>query len=272
MYQKLPMELEKTEKSQKLDKKISSNSDIAPDWSIFQSSVGSSAGHSISSVRLRLAGTFFEYHNEIAGPKDIRKAIIDDLRRGIQVIVREGDLVEEINIVKIYRDRVIIRMPDGTDEQLWLNFSGRQTPSLTGPSTNNVQDADSRKIVGDKFGGRQVGENRWVFSRQSLLDYYKELRDEPERLVKVFDSLRPIYEQGANRINGYSLNVEGEAEFFKSVGFRQGDIVRTVNSMNMTSRKRAEYFIGEFISDRANAFIIDIERDGKPQKLIYEVR
>jgi hypothetical protein len=42
--------------------------------------------------------------------------------------------------------------------------------------------------------------------------------------------------------------------------------------MDMTSRTRAEYFIKEFIHDRANAFILEVERGGDPVKLIYQFR
>ena len=73
-------------------------------------------------------------------------------------------------------------------------------------------------------------------------------------------------------ITGYQLGVEGEADFFGSVGLKAGDVVRKVNSMPMTSRRRAEYFIGEFVENRGSAFVLDVERDGTPQKLIYEIR
>ena len=70
----------------------------------------------------------------------------------------------------------------------------------------------------------------------------------------------------------YVLDVEGEADFFRAVGLVQGDVVRRVNSMEMTNRNRAEYFIREFVVDRVNAFVIDIERDGEPTRLMYHVR
>jgi hypothetical protein len=156
---------------------------------------------------------------------------------------------------------------------LWLNFSkpaggavgaepGAETPS-------KGREADVGPT--DKFGGRQVGDNRWVFRRQAIMDYYSTLRDEPERLVRIFDSMKPMYD-AENRIEGYHLGIEGEADFFAAAGLREGDVVRKVNSMEMTSRRRAEYFIKEFVADRANAFIIDVERDGQPLKLMYEVR
>ena len=68
------------------------------------------------------------------------------------------------------------------------------------------------------------------------------------------------------------LDVAGEADFFAAMGMQQGELIRKVNSMNMTSQKRAEYFMGEFMKYLVNAFVLDIERGGKPEKLIYLVR
>jgi type II secretory pathway component PulC len=66
--------------------------------------------------------------------------------------------------------------------------------------------------------------------------------------------------------------MEGEKEFFSAAGLQEGDVVRKVNSMNMTSQKRAEYFIGEFLQNRVTALVFDIERENKAQKLIYFIR
>jgi type II secretory pathway component PulC len=119
--------------------------------------------------------------------------------------------------------------------------------------------------------GKKVEADRWIFSRDKLLAYYQDLLDEPARLAKVFDSLKPLYDEN-RRITGYVLGVEGEGDFFKAVGLREGDIVRSVNSLEMTSRRRAEYFIREFVGNRLNIFVLDVQRKEGPQKLIYEVR
>ncbi|MEI7782138.1 MAG: hypothetical protein WCJ18_09475 [Planctomycetota bacterium] len=63
-----------------------------------------------------------------------------------------------------------------------------------------------------------------------------------------------------------------EAGVLMELAVREGDVVRKVNSMIMTSQKRAEYFIGEFLQNRVSAIVFDIERDNKPQKLIYFIR
>ena len=40
----------------------------------------------------------------------------------------------------------------------------------------------------------------------------------------------------------------------------------------MTNRRRAEFFIKEFVGDRVNAFVIELERGGTTNKFIYHVR
>ena len=73
-------------------------------------------------------------------------------------------------------------------------------------------------------------------------------------------------------IAGYVLGMEGEKEFFQAAGLQDGDVVRKVNSINMTSQKRAEYLIREFLQSRISALVFDIERDNQAQKLIYFIR
>lgn len=243
------------------------------DWSVFQSLDGNLAAEgSALAARFRLAGTFFAYSEGVReGTNDTRKAILDDLRSGAQRIVSENERIGEVEVVKIFRDRVVLRDSVG-EEQLWLSFSPRGPVAVATAGTNDpaVARADL-PVQPNRFGGNQVGENRWVFSRQALLDYYQDLRDEPERLVKVFDSLKPVYDEN-RRISGYRLGIEGEREFFEASGMKEGDIVRSVNHMEMRNRKRAEFLITQFIMDQANGFLFDVERDGQPVKLTYEIR
>ena len=96
--------------------------------------------------------------------------------------------------------------------------------------------------------------------RQAVLDYYQELLDEPERMVTVFDSMKPLYDD-RRKITGYVLDVEGEGNFFKAVGLRPGDVVHKVNSVPMTSRRWSDYFINEFSQNRLNVVVMDVERD-----------
>jgi type II secretory pathway component PulC len=82
--------------------------------------------------------------------------------------------------------------------------------------------------------------------------------------------MKPDYQGSA--IAGYRLDIEGEERFFKDVGMKPGDVVRKVNSMAMVSQSRAEFFIREFVKGNLGAVVLDIERQGQPEKLVYLIR
>ncbi len=219
--------------------------------------------------RFRLAGTFFVYNSN---GKDLRKAILDDLQSATQHIVREDDQIGSIKVMQVFRNRIVLR--DRThQEELWMSFSGHENESATDENNSStVEDADTDGVKSsNRFGVRKIGKQRWVMDREKLMNYYQELMDDPERLVQVFDSLKPLYNEDS-KITGYQLGVEGENEFFEAIGFKEGDVVRSVNSIPMENRRRAEYFIKEFINDRSNAFVLKMERNGAEQKFIYQVR
>jgi len=201
-----------------------------------------------------------------------RKAILDETAQGIQHIVGENEELEDIRVVRIFRNRVVLRDNMG-EEQLWLSFSPTGGKPLSDSTASGAESGEMPRVFQDtdRFGGKRIGESRWLFKREPLLDYYQQLMDHPDRLVTVFDSMKPVYDQ-AGKITGYRLQVEGEPDFFESVGLNEGDVVRAVNSMEMTNRRRAEHFIRQFVQDRANVFVLDVERDGRMSKLMYQVR
>lgn len=241
----------------------------AADWSVIHHRGGGVAPQNLGTLakRFRLAGTF------VVIDTDVRRAILDDLANGGgQLILGEGDQVEDITVVRILQRQVTLRGPAG-EEQLWLSFSNKLARAATDVMTAEAgtEDAENDDTGYNTFGGKRVGGNRWLFRRETLMNYYQELMDEPERLLQVFDSLKPVY-TADQRIDGYRLQVEGEGDFFKAVGLREGDRVMSVNQMEMTNRRRAEHFIREFVANRASAFVLEVERDGKPEKIIYQVR
>lgn len=215
--------------------------------------------------RYRLAGTFFA----IGANQQSRKAILDDLQRKQQLLVTEGDLIEnEAQVLSIMADRVILKR-GASEEQILLCFNSSglsATQQVIGASTaKNQLQAD----IQSRFGKR-IGDKHWLLTRSELMNYYKEVLNNTERLTKIYESLKPVYE-GQN-IAGYTLDIEGEGDMFSAFGLRQGDTIRQVNSMPMTSQVRAEYFINEFVKNRVNGFVLDIERAGRKEKLIYMVR
>ncbi len=216
-----------------------------------------------ASERYRLAGTFF-----IEGAGDLqRKAILDSIVKREQIIVSEGDTLDDLTVAKIYYDHMTLQGPSGSFD-IWVEFASKGE-SIHSGTTNTLIPA----VTGgtNKFGCVKTQENRWKFTRKPLLDYYQELLDEPDRMVAVFDTMKPVRDEG-NKITGYVVGIEGEREFFDAVGLRQGDIVRSVNSLPMTNRRRAEAFIDQFLKDQMNAVVLEVERGGQATKQIYQMQ
>jgi len=235
-------------------------------WNALQSrpdkSLRVTAGSSASD-RFRLAGTFSIEGFGVSQPK----AILDDTVKHDQFIVVEGDRLDDVTIKKIFYDHVILDTPTGSRD-IWMEFSGQsQTSSVSVVSTQTVATISGT----NKFGCVKVQDNRWQFSRKPLLDYYQELLDEPDRMVAVFDTMKPVRDE-QNKITGYVVGLEGEKDFFDAVGLQQGDILRSVNSVEMTNRRRAESFIDQFLKDKLNAVVLEVERGGKVTKQVYQMR
>ena len=247
-------------------------------WTVFQpapNAVSTAAAPSgpapDANFRFRLAGTFFAFAD--AGTNATCRAILEDKQGGSQRVAGEGDDVEGWRVRSVLKDQVTLSSAAGT-VVLKLSFTGGAVaaPASAGPAvakTEGDDDDEGPALETNRFGKR-VSENRWVLNREALMDYYKELLDQPERIASVYTSLKPAYRD--DEISGYHLQQEGERDFFKAVGLQEGDIVRKVNSLNMTSQNRAEYFLGEFVKGRLSAVVLDIDRGEKQEKMIYLIR
>lgn len=245
----------------------------AREWTALQSSRPSATllpGLATNHARYRLAGTFIAPEGSLSGVTGtLCRAIIDDVQTQKQYLLAEGESSGELKMLRIRSDRVIVEIA-GRTEELFLSF-GAGAPSA--PSSANAAaftEVPAEKVLEESAYGKRVGDTRWVMNRDALLGYYREMLDHPERIAKLYDTFQPDYVKG--KIEGYRVKVEGEGDFLKAVGLREGDVVRMVNSMRMSSQSRAEFWMGEFVKDRMGAAVLDIERDGKPEKLVYLFR
>ncbi|MFO7871016.1 MAG: hypothetical protein R6V03_06245 [Kiritimatiellia bacterium] len=266
-YRSLPASPSPVKPADRLKKTWPAPSEFAAsDWNVFTGPETRTGTREHSLLKeYRLAGTFFY---SIDDTERLRKAIVDRLSDNSQHIAGEGDSIGEVRVEKVYRDRVVLRK--GSRElDLWLSFA-RSGGGRRGTDADTGAERAGGVSAG-RFGVRRVSKNGRILSRESLLDYYTELRRNPERLVNVFKSLEPEYAEGGN-ITGYRLNIQGEKDFFDVTGLEEGDIVRKVNSWKMTNRRRAEHLIGEFVKNRVNVFYVDVERGDRNLKLRYYVR
>ena len=238
-------------------------------WRVFRSGepVAPPPAPGALSGRYRLAGVFLVLAEEDGGAGS-RCAILDERATRQQVLALEGEWIGPVQVVKVERDHVVLT--DGEREEV-LPLAAGSLPGA-GRADAPAAAADAPVVLETNRFGNRVGEMRWEFRRQAVLDYYQEMMDNPERLASLFLAMEADRDE-EGRVAGYRLNMEaGEKEFYSLVGFQDGDVVRKVNSMRMTSQRRAEFFIGEFVQDRLGAVVIDIERNGEPKKLVYLVK
>lgn len=228
--------------------------------------------------RFRLAGTFFAYSGEASVPaENDRRAILDDLVANRQHLVREGQRIGEVDVVQIQREQVTLRDQTG-EERLYLSFAGESdraarpdvAPDASEAARVPLRFEDMPTLETTRFG-RRIGDERWIMRRDALLAYAAEVQGEPERLTALLMAMQPDFGAGDD-IQGFVLNMLGENDLYEAAGFQNGDIVRMVNSMPMTSPARAEYFLREFFQGNISALVFDIERDGEDHKLIHLVR
>jgi hypothetical protein len=210
---------------------------------------------------------YFIYDESGQGSK---VAVLEDSKERATHFVREKDVFgEQIRVARITKNRILL-LQHGVSTELWLTGAG----SASGEQgTSGPEDpfADQNKLTA-KFGGRQIGRNSWRFERAELMKYYGEVMNDKDRLVKLFDSFEPVREIGTGAITGYRINILGEEEFIRAAGLQQDDVVLKVNSQKMSSRQMAMHFIRDFALGRATAFVIDVNRGGKPDKFVYQLR
>ena len=239
-------------------------------WNVFRSGAAPAPAAPAGQLaaRYRLAGVFLILGDPDAVGAEHRCAILDDVQEQRQILAGEGEDVGSARVVRVAADHVVLSA-DGREETLVLTAG--TLPGRDGAGAGAAAAEPAKILETTRFGNR-VGETRWEINKAAVLEYYREMMDNPERLAGLFNAMEPDRDT-EGKVAGYRLNVaRGEKDFYTQVGLRDGDVVRKVNSMRMTSQRRAEYFIGEFVQDRLGAVVIDVERDGQPQKLVYLVK
>jgi hypothetical protein len=213
--------------------------------------------------RYRLVGVMLQ-----AGVPARSVAFIEEKAKGRQRRLRVGEALEpSVTVKSIASTEVWVSGPAGEE---CLRRDGQRAMDPAGSPVGVEVGGSGGVSEGlERFGGARTGTNSWRFSRGAILEYYQELLDRPERLVKVFDSLAPVYD-ASRGIEGYRVTIEGEADFFEAVGLREGDIVRSVNSIEMTNRRRAENLIRRFTQNDLDLVIIELDRGGQRLKQIYD--
>ncbi len=192
----------------------------------------------VSSLNLKLLGT-------VVNEKGSSWAIIKDLDRDRQDMVNVGSVVAGARVVSISKDRVV------------LNVNGREEILLLG--VEGTRPAGTR----DDQGAKESAPSTYVVDRETVRENLDNL---PSLLMQARAEL--YYKEG--RPEGFQLSQIQRGSILKSVGFQDGDVIRTVNGQEVRSMDDAIALYQKF--GDSDSYTIGILRGEKPKTLHVKIR
>jgi len=179
-------------------------------------------------------------------------AIIEDLLTHKQRLYRVGDLVvEQATLERVEKRRVILAR-DGEKEVLELAFGLPASESTGSP--------------GERAGDQRIqrtGENQYVIDR-------REVEEAMQNLNKVFTQARavPFFQNG--KTVGFRVFAIHSGSIFEKIGLKNGDVIQSINGVELTDPTRALALFQELQGERHIA--VELLRNNRSQNMSYEIR
>jgi type II secretion system protein C len=191
-----------------------------------------------SSLNLKLLGT-------VVSESGSSWAVIHDLESDRQEMATVGSVVAGARVVSIGKDRVILNV-DGREVLLVLGAEGTRSASDRGDQ-----------------GPRESATSTYVLSREVV-------RENLENLPALMTQARAELYFKEGRAEGFQLSQIQEGSLIKSVGFQDGDVIRTVNGQEVRSLEDAIEIYQKF-SD-SDSFTIGILRGERTKTLHVKIK
>ncbi|MEW6380838.1 MAG: type II secretion system protein GspC [bacterium] len=217
---------------------------------------------SLAPLKLKLLGT-------IVGSIPDPRAIILDLNTQKQDMYREGEMVTEATIVKIFRNKVVLN--HGGNEEILLAFESEGSPSGRGNKppdhAKQVEQPGSAPLARFDLGrlGRRVSQNRWELDRSEV---DRAVENASQLLTQI--RIVPHFDKGQlNTPDGFQIANVKQGGFFDKLGIMPGDIVKEVNGEAVNSPEKAYAAYLKF-KNEPNIKVV-IERQNQLQTLTYDI-
>jgi general secretion pathway protein C len=192
----------------------------------------------LSSLNLKLLGT-------VVNESGLSWAVIQDLDRDRQDMVSVGSVVAGARVVSIGKDRVVLNV-NGTEALLLLGVEG--TRSASGRADQ---------------GAKESATSTYVLSREVVNENLENL---PSLLAQARAEL--YFKEG--RPEGFQLSQIQKGSLFKSIGFEDGDVIRSVNGQEVRTIEDAITLYQKF-GDR-DSFVIGILRGERTRTLHVKIK
>lgn len=211
-----------------------------------------------TTLKLKLWGT-------VTGDSDRSYAVIEDPRKRMQNLYREGDTVQDNAIVKkILREQVILTVA-GKDEMLSMEKVEGGQQVARAPSVSAVQRPRQSPRTSPFVAGG--GDSSGAAQRYELK------RDQIEEAVSNVNQLmrqakiRPHFRDG--KPDGLTLSRIRPDSIFEQLGLKSGDIITGVDGETIESVDDALRFYNSLKS--SSNVKIQIRRQGKEQDIEYTI-
>ena len=191
-----------------------------------------------SSLNLKLIGT-------VVNEKGSSWAVIHDLDNDRQDMVGVGSVVAGARVVSIERDKVVLSI-NGREEILLLGAEGPRSAS-----------------------GRGEQESKESAASTYVLDR-KTVRENLDNLPSLLTQARAELYFKEGRPEGFQLSQIQKGSILKSVGFQDGDVIRSVNGREVRSLEDAIALYQQL--EDSDSYTIAILRGEKPRTLHVKIR
>jgi general secretion pathway protein C len=192
----------------------------------------------LSSLNLKLLGT-------VVNESGSSWAIIHDLDSDRQEMTTVGSVVAGARVVSIAKDRVVLNV-NGREELLLLGVEGTRPASARGDQ-----------------GAKESATSTYVLSREVVREKLENL---PEFMTQSRADL--YYKEG--RPEGFQLSQIQEGSLLRSVGFENGDVIRSVNGQEVRSLEDAIALYQKF--GDSDSFTIGILRGERTKTLHVKIK
>jgi len=192
----------------------------------------------LNSLNLKLLGT-------VVNEKGSSWAIIQDLDRDRQDMVSVGSVVAGARVVSIAKDRVVLNI-NGREEILLLGAEGTRPASTRGDQAP-----------------KESATSTYVVDRETVRENLDNL---PSLLMQARAEL--YFKEG--KPEGFQLSQIQKGSILKSVGFQDGDVIRSVNGQEVRSMEDAIALYQKF--GDSDSYTIGILRGEKPKTLHVKIK
>jgi type II secretory pathway component PulC len=182
------------------------------------------------------------------------KAIILDNKTKRQINYKVGDEIEDAQLIRILRNKVILVRSNGQQEILFL----RQEDAK--------QEDPNQKIIEAKDFIKKISENNYIIDPSRFLQYVRNLGE----FLEIFD-LSTAYKQG-EAIGSKVGRIDPES-IAAQMGLLVGDIIEKINDISANNTDNRFEIYKKIISLKENDIInVEVLRHSLPITICYKIK